>query len=73
MAAIKRSCLRGWRSIACPIGQLWRKIEPGISIQDSFIEAWSGEAEGDATCISFEGFGVSAVIIIGRTPTALQS
>lgn len=44
-------------------------IRPSVSIdRDSLIERWDGQGEGRATCINFEAFGLTAFIIIGRTP-----
>jgi hypothetical protein len=43
-------------------------IRPSIGIQGAFIERWDGEGEGDARCISFEAFGVTANLFVGRTP-----
>ncbi|MGY2732787.1 hypothetical protein [Sphingomonas sp. UYP23] len=69
-----RASLRERRSIAQTIRHFWREIEPGIDIQhNSFIEAWNGEAEGPASVISFEGFGVTFLFFVGRTPKAVRS
>jgi hypothetical protein len=49
----------------------WREIEPGLSVtHDSNVERWDGNGEGRATCIDFEGFGLSFALFIGRTPPA---
>lgn len=43
-------------------------IRPSVAIQDTFIERWDGDGEGDAKCISIEAFGITANLFIGRTP-----
>jgi hypothetical protein len=61
-----------WRvrkSFAQICQQFWREIEPGIDIdRNNSIERWDCKGEGRATGISFEGFGLSVFIVIGRTP-----
>ncbi|WP_267349395.1 hypothetical protein [Sphingomonas sp. GM_Shp_2] len=48
---------------------LWRRIEPGLQIdRDNLIERWDCTGEGRATCVSFEGFGITFSLFIGRTP-----
>ena len=57
------------RSLLACLTASWREIEPGLSVdRDNSIERWDGAAEGRATSICFEGFGISALICIGRTP-----
>jgi hypothetical protein len=60
------------KSFARAIAGFWRRIEPGISMHDSFIEAWDASAEGPAKSIAFEGFGLSFILFIGRTPKAVR-
>lgn len=43
-------------------------IRPSISIDPNTIERWDGEGEGPARCVSFEGFGLTFRLFIGRTP-----
>jgi hypothetical protein len=56
-------------ALSSRLSAFWREIEPGFQIErDSRIERWDGEGEGRATVISFEGFGISFALFIGRTP-----
>ncbi|WP_294390350.1 hypothetical protein [uncultured Sphingomonas sp.] len=49
----------------------WCAVEPGLTIdRDNSIERWDARGEGRAWSISFEGFGLTAQIFIGRTPEA---
>jgi hypothetical protein len=44
------------------------QLRPSAGIQPSFIERWDGAAEGRAKALVFEGFGLSAILVIGPTP-----
>ena len=55
--------------LSCLRGRWGGGIRPSIGVQRTFIERWDGEGEGDARCISFEAFGITANLFIGRTPT----
>ncbi|MBB3347340.1 hypothetical protein [Sphingomonas sp. BK069] len=56
-------------SFAARLRAFWRYIEPGIDVdRNNFIENWSATGEGRATAVSFEGFGISLFLTIGRTP-----
>lgn len=56
-------------TLARRLRAVWRKIEPGFTIdRDSTIERWDAAGEGRSTAISFEGFGLSFSLFIGRTP-----
>lgn len=58
-------------SIAARLGAFWRHIEPGINFDlNNSIENWSATGEGRATSITFEGFGVTLFLVVGRTPKA---
>lgn len=47
----------------------WREVEPGILVdRTSLIERWDSKGEGRATCVDFEGFGITFCLFIGRTP-----
>lgn len=62
------------RSFAQRIAAFWRHIEPGVQIdRNNTIENWAATAEGRATCIDFEGFGITFLFFVGRTPTPVQS
>lgn len=55
--------------VAARLIAYWRRIEPGVSVsRDSFIERWDAKGEGPATCVCFEGFGLSFLFFIARTP-----
>lgn len=55
--------------IATRLRSFWRRIEPGLQIdRDNLIERWDCTGEGRATCVSFEGFGITFSLFIGRTP-----
>jgi len=55
-------------TIARRLRAFWRRIEPGFTIDTSSIERWDASGEDKATCIAFEGFGLSFLLFIGRTP-----
>lgn len=43
-------------------------IRPSVSLGPAYVERWDGEGEGPARCVTFEGFGWTGLIFIGRTP-----
>ena len=57
------------RAIISRLAAFWREVEPGLQIdRNSFVERWDGAGEGSATAVSFEGFGITLCLFIGRTP-----
>lgn len=55
--------------IARRLRAFWRRIEPGFTVdRSSSIERWDASGQDKATCIAFEGFGLSFSLFIGRTP-----
>ncbi len=59
-------------SFAQALAAFWRRIEPGFDAHDSFVENWAATAEGPAKAIAFEGFGITLILFIGRTPKAVR-
>jgi hypothetical protein len=67
--ASRAPLVRETKTVADRLRATWARIEPGIRIhRDNFIERWDGEGEGRASSIDFEGFGLSFILFIGRTP-----
>jgi hypothetical protein len=61
-------------AIISRLTSVWRELEPGLQIDhDSFIERWDGTGEGPARAVSFEGFGITFCLFIGRTPARHQA
>lgn len=57
------------RALMQRLRAFWRRIEPGFTVdRDNLIERWDCAGEGRATCIAFEGFGLTFAFFIGRTP-----